>query len=66
MVYKMNCMRCQEMDASFSYMSSRILTEKGISNLGLGYCNKCWSIIQFERAKYVSRPYKLPINRRGA
>jgi len=44
-------------------MSERRLTIEELREMG--YCVACLKKIRFEDVKYVNRPYKIPIERKG-
>jgi hypothetical protein len=65
----MKCLRCNNVEVPSSRMVYRssplpLTCEERKAMSDLGYCGKCWRIIQFERVKYVHRPYKVPIERK--
>ena len=59
----MKCCRCLEVEIpSMTIYMSLPSVEQSRRDM---YCISCWKIIQFEEVKFVKRPYKIPINRRG-
>lgn len=59
----MKCRRCNEVDVPSYRVSNMRLTIEDMDSLG--YCGICWNIMKFEKAKFVKRPYKIPVDRRG-
>lgn len=60
----MKCERCKETDITGTFIYASLQQLNRLSERSM-CCVSCWRIIEFERAKFVKRPYKIPINRRG-
>jgi len=63
----MICLRCGNdcPEVRFQSYSEVKLTHREQELLALGYCDKCYKTQVFEQSKFVYRPYKIPVNRKG-